>query len=177
MSRRFVLFATLLLLLLPAAVWAHGGERVYQGDAGPYAVEVYLLRLKGGENQSDSLDYTLSLRETATGRPVDSALVTVSAQTSGGTIGPVEATQFTNQYQVILPVENPGTWTMEVHIQSPHGAATLTHQLAVEAPRAWWQDLLANPMVLAAIVVGTVTVGMFVYQLRQDIAARNSNDD
>lgn len=174
MNCRILPLAILLLLLVPAVVWAHGGDLVYQGDAGPYAVEVYLLRLRGGENQSDSLDYTLSLREAESGRPADGATVTVAAETSGGTIGPMEATGFTNQYQVILPVEHPGTWTMEVQIEGSAGAATLTHQLDVEAPQAWWEDILANPLVLAAIAVGTLTIGMFVYQLRQDLAGHTS---
>lgn len=158
-----LVFGVLLVLFTSASALtalAHGGDRVFAGTAGPYNVEAFVLRLQGGGDRPDALDYTLSLREEATGRPVDGATVSVSAETPGGTLGPFEAVGFANQYQAIIPVEHAGTWTMEVQFEGPPGTSTLVHEMTVAPPESTWRALLTSPLVLLAALVIVVAIGM-----------------
>lgn len=111
------------------AAQAHGGPRVLNEDAGPYAVQGFRsYQERDGER---FMDFTISLRDAESGRPVDGATVVVTAVTPGGTLGPVEASGFTNLYQALFPVQEEGAWALEYTIDGRLGKAELTHRLMV----------------------------------------------
>jgi hypothetical protein len=128
-----VLLGAGLALLLTAATAspaaAHSAPLAYQGSAGPYTVWAY----QGTRGDTPAtIAYTVALRVSATGAPVDDATATVTATTPdtsdsvGQHTGPVTATPIANLYQYILPDPGPNPWTVQLHIDSSAGTATAT---------------------------------------------------
>ena len=111
----------------PAA--AHNAPLAYQGIAGPYTVWAY----QGSRGDTPAtIAYTVALRVSATGAPVDDATVTVTAATPdssdgiGQHAGPIIATPIANLYQYVLPDPGPNPWTVQLHIDSSAGTGTAT---------------------------------------------------
>ena len=154
LSMRFVssltlgLFSIILGILAPLAL-AHGGEEVLLREFGPYYVVVN-KSIEESEGQPH-LEYTIYLRDAEQRRPVSAnrASIQVSAETPAGTIGPIEAEEFSNQYYIFEPIERGGTWTMNVTIQGELGEASFSHDM--ELPQERWYDVIteASPPVLA----------------------------
>ncbi len=156
-------FAFAVAVIAPLAL-AHGGEEVFSGEVGPYFV---VANKSNEESQGQPhLEYTVFLRDAEQRRPVsaDRASVQISAQTPAGTIGPIEAEEFSNQYYVFEPIEQGGTWTMSVTIQGELGEANFSHELRL--PRDRWYDVVtkAPPPVLAGAGIAALSLlGGFAY--------------
>lgn len=145
----------LVVIVAPLAL-AHGGEQVFSDEVGPYFV-VANKSVEKSQGQSH-LEYTIFLRDTEQRRPVSAnrASVQASAETPGGSIGPIDAEEFSNQYYVYQPIEQGGTWTMNVTIQGELGEANFSHDL--QLPQDTWYGFVmdASPLVLAGAGVGVL---------------------
>ena len=168
-TARFVLtlgiltFAIITAMATPLAL-AHGGEQVFSGEVGPYFV-VANKSIEESQGQPH-LEYTVFLRDTEQRRPVsaDRASLQISAETPGEAIGPIDAEEFSNQYYVYEPIEQGGTWTMNVKIRGELGEASFSHELQV--PRNTWFSFITDaptPVLAGAGVVALSLIGGFVY--------------
>jgi hypothetical protein len=121
--------ALLLSVATAAPAAAHSAALAYQGTAGPYTIWAY----QGTRGDTPAtIAYTVALRVSATGAPVDDATATVTAATPdtsdsvGQHAGPVTATPIANLYQYVLPDPGPHNWTVQLLIRASAGTATAT---------------------------------------------------
>ena len=128
MSRPRTAVTTVLALLVallgtagPAS--AHnGGGAAFTGEAGPYTVYAYDGVPGPGEG---TLAYSVIVRRTADGSPVDGATLTVSADPADGSpmtaVTGVQAQSVANVYELMLPDPGPGTWRARLVLAGPDG--------------------------------------------------------
>ncbi|MFB6286324.1 MAG: hypothetical protein ABEK03_07085 [Candidatus Bipolaricaulia bacterium] len=154
----------LLVIVAAPLSLAHGGEEVFSDEVGPY----YVVANKSVEQSQGKphLEYTVFLRDKEERRPVsaDRASLQVSAETPGGSVGPIVAEEFSNQYYIFEPIDEGGTWTIDVNIQGELGEASFSHEL--QLPRQAWYSFVteASPPALAGVGVAALTlIGGFVY--------------
>lgn len=154
----------LLVIVAAPLSLAHGGEEVFSDEVGPY----YVVANKSVEESQGEphLEYTVFLRDTEERRPVsaDRASLQVSAETPGGSVGPIDAEEFSNQYYIYEPIDQGGTWAMDVDIQGELGEANFSHEL--QLPRQAWYSFVteASPPTLAGAGVAALTlIGGLVY--------------
>ena len=157
------LFSIIMGILAPLAL-AHGGEEVLLREFGPYYVVVN-KSIEESEGQPH-LEYTIYLRDAEQRRPVSAnrASIQVSAETPGGAIGPIDAEEFSNQYYVYEPIEQGGTWTMNVAIQGELGEASFSHE--IQLPQDHWYDVITEaslPVLAGGGVVALSLVGGLLY--------------
>lgn len=116
-------FALLVALLGAGPAAAHdGGGAAFTGEAGPYTLYVY----DGVPGPAaGTLAYSVIVRRTADGTPVDGATLTVSADPADGTsatsVSDVRAQAVANVYEVTLPDPGPGTWQARLAVAGPDG--------------------------------------------------------
>ncbi|MCZ7579149.1 MAG: hypothetical protein M5U18_19760 [Dehalococcoidia bacterium] len=95
----------------------------------------------------------------------------VTARTESGSIGPVDAQAFANQYQALFPYNEPGSWTMKVDLTGPAGPATFEHSMKVGTGGGGgldWGWLLFG---LAAVAFAAQTFGRWSWrQLRRRLS-------
>jgi len=158
------LVVSLLVTVAAPLSLAHGGEEVFSEEVGPY----YVVANKSVETSQGEphLEYTVFLRDTEDRRPVsaDRASLQVSAETPGGSVGPIDAEEFSNQYYIFEPIDQGGTWAMDVDIQGELGEASFSH--GIQLPRQAWYSFVreASPPALAGVGVAALTlIGGFVY--------------
>lgn len=119
-----VLLAQLLILsVLAAPLRAHGGDVVFTGTEGPY--RMLSRALVGG----GWLDYSIEISDASTGLPVTDATVVVTALSPDGRLGPWEAFVGGTLYEIVEPAPDEIHWELLVSIDSPQGAATVSHRL------------------------------------------------
>ena len=151
------LLSIVLVVVAPLAL-AHGGEEVFSGEVGPY----FVVANKSIEESQGRphLEYTVFLRDTEQRRPVsaDRASIQVSAETSGGAIGPIGAEEFSNQYYVYEPIEQGGTWTMNVTIQGELGEASFSHE--IQLPQDRWYDVITEASLPVLAGAGAVALSL-----------------
>ena len=82
--------------------------------------------------QSDTIRYTLIVRDAETGSPVDGATVqitgtsTVTADATSKSVGPVTANGVASVYEYALPDPGEAQWKVRAAIQAASGTATTT---------------------------------------------------
>lgn len=140
------------VLAIPAR--AHGGELVYSGQVGPYYVEVTDRVLETGEG----LLYTLTIRNSATGLPVDGADVSITAQFDDRAVALRRPQYFGNQYQVVIPDDGADIVEVTATIDAPPGTASFRHEIAGSGVGSNW--LLG----IALAAAGLLAVG---FELRR----------
>lgn len=128
MSRPRTAVATVLALLVTlwvtaGAASAHeGGGAAFTGEAGPYTVYAY-DGVPGTE--PGSLAYSVILRRTTDGAPVDGATLTAAADPADGSsasaVAGVQAQSVANVYELTLPDPGPGSWQARLTVDGPDG--------------------------------------------------------
>lgn len=164
MSKRIALLGGwLLLLLLPAVAWAHGGGdlQVAAEPAGPFAVSVWTNPPTALTNETVHL--TVGVAQQGDGAPVLDAVVQVtvlakSEATTAVLTVPATTEQSTNKlfYETDFVLPDSGTYTVVVAVRQAAGEGEVAFDLVVRPASNRWYGWLAAGVValLAAWAIG-----------------------
>ena len=124
---------------------AHGGEHVYSGRAGAYQVRAYA-------NWSDGwLDYSIEVRNAATGALVPDAQVIVSVFDKGSKSADYTAYESGSVYEFVEKSPSTVQWRLVIDIQSTLGAAKFTHRLDLKPSNWLWPTAAVTASFFAAV--------------------------
>ena len=130
---------------------AHGGDQVYSGRAGAYQVRAYA-------NWSDGwLDYSIDLRNVATGARIPGAKVTVQVFEDGRKLADWIALESGTVYELVEQSPEEIHWNLVVTISGTLGATRLTHHLDVEPENWLWSTLVVATGFFGAIAAHLFT--------------------
>ncbi len=133
----------------PSAL-AHGGQRIATIRTGGYTARVDALLVRLSPTRT-VVDFTTTLSNRRTGKPVEGASLRVTAKTPDGKFGPLRALPAGNTYEVLVPIRNPRQWRqikLRAAIAGSAGAATFAY-----APPSLASDWRAEPAVVAACLL------------------------
>ena len=134
---------------------AHGGDLVYSGRAGAYQIRAYA-------NWADGwLDYSIEVRNAATGAHVPGARVMVSVFENGTKSANYTAYESGAVYEFVEASPETIRWQLVIDIQSAIGPAKLTHRLDLEPTNWLWPTAT-----VAASFFGAVAAHLFVARRR-----------
>ena len=123
----------------------HGGNQVYSGRAGAYQVRAYA-------NWSDGwLDYSIEVRNAATGALVPDAQVIVSVFDKGSKSADYTAYESGAVYEFVEKSPSTVQWRLVIDIQSTLGAAKLTHRLDLKPSNWLWPTAAVTSSFFAAV--------------------------
>ena len=156
MIRRVLILTVVLHCLLAGSIArAHGGDLVYVGSSGQYQVRTFATWSDGW------LDYSIDLRNVATGARIPGAKVTVQAFEDGRKLGDWIALESGAVYELVEQTPEEIHWNLVVTISGSLGTTRLTHQLDVE-PENW----LWSTFVVATGVFGAIAAHLFTAKRR-----------
>jgi hypothetical protein len=123
----------------------HGGDQVYSGRAGAYQVRAYA-------NWADGwLDYSIEVRNAATGALVPDARVIVSVFDNGTKSADYTAYESGAVYEFVEKSRSTVQWRLVIDIQSALGAAKLTHRLDLKPTNWLWPTAAVAASFFAAV--------------------------
>ena len=167
MSRRrpvaLLAAACVAAVAVPSAL-AHGGQQIATIRAGAYVARVDALLVRLSPTRT-VVDFTTYLSDRSTGRPVDGAVVRVTAKTPDGPVGPLRALPAGNTYEVLVPIRNPRQWRqirLQTSIAGPAGAAAFGY-----APPSLASDWSAEPAVVAGCALALLLFFHGFFRLRR----------
>ena len=156
MIRRVLILTVVLHCLLAGSIArAHGGDLVYVGSSGQYQVRTFATWSDGW------LDYSIDLRNVATGARIPGAKVTVQAFEDGRKLGDWIALESGAVYELVEQTPEEIHWNLVVTISGSLGTTRLTHQLDVE-PENW----LWSTFVVATGFCGAIAAHLFAAKRR-----------
>ena len=141
----FILTVALHCLVAGGIARAHGGDLVYIGSSGPYQVRAFATWSDGW------LDYSIDLRNVATGARVPGADITVQVFEQGKKLADFVAFEAGTVYELVEQSPEEIHWNLIITIKGTLGTTRLTHQLDI-APETWlWSTLVVTIGFLGAI--------------------------
>ncbi|MDW7981439.1 MAG: hypothetical protein RMH81_01280 [Thermomicrobium sp.] len=140
------LVAVLVACLFPLAARANGGQvRIANYPIGPYEVTIFTSPVP---LQTGTIDVSVLLQRRDDKSIVDDAEITLTVQPAeAGALQryPVTREQATNKlyYAAEFPLDQPGTYRMQVEIRAPEGSGAVAFDVTVERARSslwrsWW---------------------------------------
>ena len=152
MIRRVLILTVVLHCLLAGSIArAHGGDLVYVGSSGQYQVRTFATWSDGW------LDYSIDLRNVATGARIPGAKVTVQAFEDGRKLGDWIALESGAVYELVEQTPEEIHWNLVVTISGTLGTTRLTHQLDVEPENWLWSTLIVATGFFGAIAAHLFT--------------------
>lgn len=141
----FILTVALHCLVAGSVARAHGGDLVYVGSSGPYQIRTFATWSDGW------LDYSIDLRNVATGARIPEADVTVQVFEHGKKLADFVAFESGTVYEMVEQSPEEIHWNLMITIRGTLGTTTFTHQLDV-APENWlWSSLVVGVGFFGAI--------------------------
>jgi hypothetical protein len=147
-----------LVLASAHPLWADGGTLRLSERAGGYQVSVFT---SPQPFRAGPVDVSVLVQDPETGEYVPDARVSVRLTqrlTKVAVETPATTEAATNKLYRAAPFElsTSGWWDVQVHIEGPHGAATVDFAVEADAPLPRWVDLLpwiAWPFVAIALFI------------------------
>jgi hypothetical protein len=154
---RSALILTIVLhcLLAGSVARAHGGDLVYVGSSGQYQVRAFATWSDGW------LDYSIDLRNVATGARIPGAKVTVQVFEDGRKLADWIALESGTVYELVEQSPEEIHWNLVVTISGTLGTTSFTHQLDVEP-----EDWLWSTLVVATGFFGAIAAHLFTAKRR-----------
>ena len=146
MIRRVLILTVVLHCLLAGSIArAHGGDLVYVGSSGQYQVRTFATWSDGW------LDYSIEVRNAATGALVPDAQVIVSVFDKGSKSADYTAYESGSVYEFVEKSPSTVQWRLVIDIQSTLGAAKFTHRLDLKPSNWLWPTAAVTASFFAAV--------------------------
>lgn len=149
-----------LALAAPPVASAHGGSVLADKRVGPYRLTLQAAALAEAQTPggAGAVDYTVTLRDPASGREVPDAKVRITIDTGSQRRGPSTAKLAGGRYEVLMPrkrSERWNRWKATVDVAGPAGRGRLDYAPPSSAAPPWLLYITAAllPLSLAALVL------------------------